>query len=174
MAKCNQWPSEKSGQVQKRWIFISMVMWINGQTQSVAKWKKMAKCKNDEIFILMANWINGQMHSVAKCKNGEIRQIAKWINGQMQWVPKCKNDRICDILYVLKVIKWLNGRMKKWPSGVVKRIRQKLAVSKKPIRKSSQVQNLAKCQTKSTSGAQVAKCRLWSRGKSRQVPDQVS
>ena len=51
---------------------------------------------------------------------------------------------------------------------------KKLAESQKPITKSSQFENLAKCQTNLTSEAQVAKCRIRSKRKSRQVPDQAS
>ena len=51
---------------------------------------------------------------------------------------------------------------------------KKLAESQKPITKSSQFENLAKCQTNLTSEAQVAKCRIRSKRKSRQVPDQKS
>ena len=60
--------------------------------------------------------------------------------------------------YLLKLAKWLKGQMKKWPSGIVKRIRGKLADFKKPITESSRVENLAKCQTNSKVLDQVKSC----------------
>ena len=57
---------------------------------------------------------------------------------------------------------------KKRPSGIVKRICQKISRVRKAITKSSQVENLAKCQTNSTSVAQVANCRI---GQGRKLAD---
>ena len=54
----------------------------------------------------MAKWINGQMQSVAKWKIGQVQkwwnfyfngQVNKWpneISGQVKNVAKCKNDEI--------------------------------------------------------------------------------
>ena len=70
------------------------------------------------------------------------------------------------VKFVFQMANGINGQKNDHVESY-KEFVKKLAESKKPITKSSQVENLAKCQTNLTSEAQVAKCRI-------RVPDQVS